>query len=370
MKNNKMKKCFTSVFLAIAVIGVSGMAIACGGNFKSSGGGTYAETAAASMWQNRSSDAAPAAAMPVPLGEEGAAEVAKEDALSYDMGGGDTAFAASQTQEPAGPGADANRKLIRTIHLNVETTEFDKLLAGIRQSATETGGYIEQSEISGSSISSSQPGRRYAYLAVRIPSAHLDPFLFQINEQSNVTNRSESIEDVTLQYSDIESRKKTLAVEQERLWALLEKADTLEAVIALEERLSEIRYELESFESQLRLYDNQVDYSTVYLNIDEVRVFTPTTPDSVATRIQKGFTRNLEGVVNGLVNFTVWLLSSLPTLILLAAVLALIGVIGRLLYRFIKKAIRKALTQKTGEPKPPAAAATPPAQQQPPQEKP
>jgi len=102
----------------------------------------------------------------------------------------------------------------------------------------------------------------------------------------------------------------------------------------------------------------------------EVRVLTPTTPDSVATRIQKGFTRNLEGVVNGLVNFTVWLLSSLPTLILLAAVLALIGVIGRLLYRFIKKAIRKALTQKTGEPKPPAAAATPPAQQQPPQEKP
>ncbi len=205
---------------------------------------------------------------------------------------------------------------------------------------------------------------------MRIPSAHLDPFLSQINEQSNVTNRSESIEDVTLQYSDIESRKKTLAVEQERLWALLEKADTLEAVIALEERLSEIRYELESFESQLRLYDNQVDYSTVYLNIDEVRVFTPTTPDSVTTRIQKGFTRNLEGVVNGLVNFTVWLLSSLPTLILLAAILALIGIIARLLYRFIKKAIHKALPQKTGEPKPPAAAATPPAQQQPPQEKP
>ncbi len=205
---------------------------------------------------------------------------------------------------------------------------------------------------------------------MRIPSAHLDPFLSQINEQSNVTNRSESIEDVTLQYSDIESRNKTLAVEQERLWALLEKADTLEAVIALEERLSEIRYELESFESQLRLYDNQVDYSTVYLNIDEVRVFTPTTPDSVTTRIQKGFTRNLEGVVNGLVNFTVWLLSSLPTLILLAAILALIGIIARLLYRFIKKAIHKALPQKTGEPKPPAAAATPPAQQQPPQEKP
>ena len=46
---------------------------------------------------------------------------------------------------------------------------------------------------------------------------------------------------------------------------LKEKADTLDAVIALEKRLSEIRYDLESMESQLRLYDNQVEYSILRL---------------------------------------------------------------------------------------------------------
>ena len=54
-------------------------------------------------------------------------------------------------------------------------------------------------------------------------------------------------------------------MEQDRIWALLEKADTLDAVIALEKRLSEIRYDLESMESQLRLYDNQVEYSILRL---------------------------------------------------------------------------------------------------------
>ena len=41
-------------------------------------------------------------------------------------------------------------------------------------------------------------------------------------------------------------------------------------------RLSEVRYQLESIESQLRTFDNRIDYSTVYLYIDEVEVFSPT----------------------------------------------------------------------------------------------
>ena len=138
---------------------------------------------------------------------------------------------------------------------------------------------------------------------------------------------------MTLQYSDIESRKKSLTIEQDRLWELLEKAESVDSIIALEARLSEIRYQLESFESQLRTYDNQVDYSTVSISIDEVRVLTPTTPDTIATRIQKGFSRNLEGVCNGMVNFFVWFLSSLPSLVLLAVVIMAVVFVLRLFNR-------------------------------------
>lgn len=234
------------------------------------------------------------------------------------------------------------RKLIRTVSLNVETTDFDNLLSAIQQSVTTDGGYIEQSDVSGTSISTAMDRNRYAFLNVRIPSAKLDAFLSQMSQQSNVINRSENIQDVTLQYTDIESRKKSLTIEQERLWALLEKADTLEAVIALEERLSEIRYQLEGFESQLRTYDNQVDYSTVHINIQEVSVFTPTSPDSVGIRIQKGFIRNLENVSNALTDLLVWVISHLPALVLLAIVLMIIRAI-------VKKSIQ---AKKTSESNP------------------
>lgn len=255
---------------------------------------------------------------------------------------------------------DTGRKLIRTVSLNVETTDFDNLLSSIQQSVTAQGGYIQQSDISGASISYSSDRRRYAYLTVRIPSEKLDGFLSQMSQQSNIINRSENVQDITLQYTDIQSRKKSLTIEQERLWALLEKADTLEAVIALEERLSEIRYELECFESQLRTYDNQIDYSTVTIDISEVTVFTPTAPDSVATRIQKGFIRNLENVGQSITDFVVWFISHLPALVVLFVIIGVVIFFVKLLSsskrkdqspkkRFFKKSAKQAEQCSTDE---------------------
>lgn len=243
----------------------------------------------------------------------------------------------SESASTAVPTQSTARKLIRTINLQVETTEFDALLDQLNQKVIALGGYVEQSDVSGSSISASEGARRYASMTVRVPSNHLEEFVTDVDAKGNITNRSENTQDVTLQYSDVESRKKTLAVEQDRLWDLLAKADSVDAVIALESRLSEIRYQLESLESQLRTYDNQIDYSTVYLYIDEVKVFTPTTPDSIASRIQKGFTRNLADVSDGLVNLFIWLISSIPAIIAAAIIIVVIFIVVRLIHTLVEK---------------------------------
>jgi hypothetical protein len=75
-----------------------------------------------------------------------------------------------------------------------------------------------------------------------------------------------------------------------------------------------------------------VDYSTVNIYVEEVKVLTPTAPDSITTRIQKGFRRNLEDTANGLINCFVWFVSSLPSLIVWAIVIILAVLIIRLLH--------------------------------------
>lgn len=211
------------------------------------------------------------------------------------------------------PSVKTGRKLIRNVNMDVETNDFDSLITGINNKIAALGGYVEQSNISGRRAGyQNEPYPRSAYITARVPADKLDSFVTSVEDAGNVVNKSSSTEDVTLRYSDIESRKKSLTVEQDRLWALLEKADTLEAVIALEQRLSDIRYELESMESQLKLYDNQVDYSTVTLSINEVIQYTPTAPETVTQRINRGFANTTDSMSRFFVNLFVLLVSLSP----------------------------------------------------------
>lgn len=276
-------------YLFGAVLGAALVLAGCGGGSESAGSYVVAETTAAQ----------PEVMESVALDTAGVIE-------------GETGELAP-AEEVTSP--SSARKLVRTVSLDMEADDFDPFLAEVNNLIRDVGGYIEQSDIWG------EP--RSASMTARIPSSRLDSFLGELEGRGNITRRSETTEDVTLQYTDLESRKKTLEVEQDRIWALLEKADSLDAVIALEQRLSEIRYSLESMESQLRLYDNQVEYSTVNLNLSEVKDFTLSDSAGPSERMKDGFKGNLQAVKNGIIDFFVGLIATLPLWILPAVTIGL-----------------------------------------------
>ena len=165
-------------------------------------------------------------------------------------------------------------KIIKYVDMDVETLDFDELVSNINQQIKSLNGYVEKSRITGNSYYDSH-SRRFAEIIARIPKDHLDDFVNTVNEKANVISSNEYSENVTLKYYDIESHKKALEIEQERLFELIEEADNLENIITLESRLSNIRYQLQNYGTQLRTYDNLVDYSTVTLNLYEVERITP-----------------------------------------------------------------------------------------------
>ena len=105
------------------------------------------------------------------------------------------------------------RKLIRTVSLSLQTKEFDSVLNSLKTKTTELGGYVENSSISGNSYSYTTT--RYASYTIRIPADKLNEFVDIVGELGNVTQENESVEDVTLQYVDVESHKKALETEHE-----------------------------------------------------------------------------------------------------------------------------------------------------------
>ena len=282
------------------------------------------------------------------------------DHAAYDSGGGiyTNETAAVATYEEAGAvdeaeegstapelseNAVSDRKLIKNVNLNVETEQYDALLPAIEQRVVALGGYIEEmsSYSRNNEYDSGYRGKkyfRYASIMARIPRENLESFLEEIGEQSNVVSRSESVTDVTLQYVDLESHKKALLTEKDRLLQLMEQAETVEDIIAIEGRLSEVRYQLERMEAQLRTYDNQIDYSTVYLSIDEVEHYSPTEGASVGERIRSGFVESVEGVGRGFQNFAIWFVINLPYLFVWAVVIvAVVLVVRAVVRRHVKK---------------------------------
>ncbi len=214
-----------------------------------------------------------------------------------------------------------NRKLIKTVRMDAETEELEPLLAGIDAKIAELGGYVESREIYNGSAYSDYRYRR-ANLTIRIPAENVDGFVAHVDGVSNVVSSNEEIEDVTLQYVDTESRIKALETEQARLMELLAQAQTMSDLLEIEERLTEVRYELESVASQLRTLENQVSYATVYLYIDEVQEYTPVAEETVWERISSGFMDSIAGISEGAVDLLVWVLANSPWLVLWGLVIA------------------------------------------------
>lgn len=341
----------SSVFLALASASLTGCGAASASSYKSETAAAYDTSAGmpASLYKSSTSFSNDAEAET--YAAAGNHEAAPED-FSADSGSAELSQEAVLSQEVSNPGTDpartsdetspapVERKLIRNVSMNLETREFDALTKSISDAVTFFGGYMEQADVSGNSLYwSGERSSRYSNITARIPENKLDAFLTEVSRQGNVTYKNESVQDVTLQYTDITSRKKTLQMEQERLWELLEKAESVDAVIALEARLSEVRYQLESIESQLRTLDNQIVYSTVYLSIQEVQVLTSTDPDTIPVRIQKGLSRSFNTLKISSVDFLVWFISSLPILAVFA-VLVFIAVI------ILKKPLKRRKTRK------------------------
>ena len=272
------------------------------------------------------------------------AEAAVEAPMAAPADGAALKNSAADTGSTALP---ENHKWIVTVNLTAETDDLDGLTAALDAKIAAVKGYVEDQNVyNGSSY---QNGRRYrsANLTVRVPADSIDAFLQDVGGLANVVRQNKRLEDVTLSYVATESRLKALETEQTRLLELLAQADNMTDLLDIEARLSEVRYEIENYASQKRLYDNQIDYATVYLAIEEVQEYTPVEEPTLWERISKGFKDNLKGVGDDLLDVLVWFIVSLPYLVVLAVVLFLVILALRRIRH--RRAVKKAVKQQNTE---------------------
>ena len=240
------------------------------------------------------------------------------------MTSGETEAGIYDNAQTSGTPQNENRKWIVTVNISAETEDMDTLLSQLETQIGAMGGYVENQNVYNGSAYSGHRRYRNADLTIRIPADRVDEFVSQVDGISNVVSSSQNRVDVTLSYADTESRLNALRAEEARLLELMAQAENLSELLEIEGRLTDVRYQLESAASRLKLYDNQVDYATIYLNISEVQEYTPVQERTVWQRISDGFVRSLKGLGNIFVELFVFLLAASPYLAVLAGILVLI----------------------------------------------
>lgn len=254
----------------------------------------------------------------------------EESSISWGDGfAEDTSYESMDVSEGEMPDApkmqDTSRKLIKNYDLRIETETMDELLPVIESEIARLGGYIESLNTYNGSTYANR-SERYSNITIRVPANSADAFVEFAGNHGNITNKSLDVTDVTMTYVDIAAQRDSLRVQQERLLSFMEQAETVEDILDIEERLTNVRYRLESLESQLRTYDNLVSYSTIRLEITEVIEYTvpAPVPKTYGQKLAESFKEGWSDFVRGLQNFTIWFVGALPTLLLWAVIIAVV----------------------------------------------
>ena len=244
--------------------------------------------------------------------------------------------AATSADEPAEelPGYRDTNKLIYTCDLTIQTTEFEKTVKTIHSLIDQFGGFIASETRNDSDTAWYRSGyvktsaSLSEVLTVRIPAGHYHEFLNALDGNGKILSKNMNVENISRQYSETETTIKSLETQEERLLAMMEQCETVEDMITVEARLSEVQNELKIYRNRLSSMDTDVAYSTITMRINEVLEYTPDKePVKVQTfgdRLKNTLKETGRGFLSFLEGLLFFIINAIPYLLILAVIALLI----------------------------------------------
>jgi hypothetical protein len=227
-----------------------------------------------------------------------------------------------------GVGEVATRYMIRNGSLDLSVRDTRETIREIRTLIEDTGGII-----SSSYIYEIKEGQFGAYLTLRVPERLFDQTMQQLETYGKATNVQTGVDDVTMQYVDLESRLNNQIAQEKRLIEILDMADTVEDVLEVERELYRIRGEIESMTAQLTYLKDQVTYSTINLSLREESIPTenisPGAFDDFGSKVMQALIGSINFVLSAVSVILLAIVALLPVMIVLGGLALIIVLLVR-----------------------------------------
>ena len=173
---------------------------------------------------------------------------------------------APQAKGGSGGGESFQRMLVQTASLNLEVWDVGQVVTQAEEMVVTAGGYVQSKNNSEDASAS---------LVLRIPADKLSGTVDGLAGLGTVTYRNTGNRDVTEEYIDVEARLKNMVALRDRLRQLLDRAVDVKDIVAIEAELNRVQSEIDSFEARRKTLKDEVDFATVYLNLDRKTVLGP-----------------------------------------------------------------------------------------------
>lgn len=167
-------------------------------------------------------------------------------------------------------------------------------------------------------------------MEIRVISDQFNSLLNSLSNNSlELEEKKIEVEDVTEEFYDIKTRLKTKKALEKRYMSILNKAKSVSDILEIEEKLGEVREEIESKEGRLKFLSHQVNYSTINLLFYQKKVIMPKPPVNYFEKVLISF---MEGW-KGFTEFLIALISIWPAIIIISTLIFFI-------FRFIRKVFK------------------------------
>ncbi|MBR1628373.1 MAG: DUF4349 domain-containing protein, partial [Lachnospiraceae bacterium] len=272
----------------------------------------------------------------------------EEESLDTDSGG-EPIEVDGRAQDSPAKKLD-REKIVYTGRISLETLDWKESKSSIKKLIEDNDGIIQsQNEYYNDSdyYYDTTETVRTLQIQARIPSAKFQEVMESAEGMGHITERSMDASNVTREYYDVQARLKTKQTELERFQEILSKADKIKDILEIEDRISDVQYEIDSAKSQLENMDLDVAYSTINITLTEVRKYSKD-PQEATSRLQEtliGAGHFFMSFLWGLFRFVLYVGPSA------VVVLAILVVMRKLFRKFYKPKKRKPLFRRFRRPK-------------------
>lgn len=254
-------------------------------------------------------------------------------------GAGEAAAPGYYQEEPAAAPApvDVDRLVIKNASLNLVVKDPQASLDQVTALAERVGGFVVSSRTYKQGYDSEGVAMLYGEISIRVPAERFNETLAELRGASvRVENESISGDDVTAQYTDLQSQLKNLQAAEEQLTAIMKDAKRTEDVLNVYNQLVSIRGQIEQIKGQIKYYEESAAMSLITMTLMPDIASQPITPEAWAPEgVAKQAIEALVNTLQALGTAVIWFgIYTLPLLLLIGLpIAAVIFGLRRLLRR-------------------------------------